>query len=281
MSKTGINIDPNQWGVVPKEAAFWQLVAAAGYQFAYLRLTKGDKLNQTWAASANDFLDYARYAKDQGIETGLIHVFDPKVDGAKQADCFSSIARRLRRGYKIPAEGVLLEWYPQTPTIWLEAFGFAEEIRENLETMLRAWKLLQLPTPRLAFTLDYFQSADLHLVPGIAQCPIWIIDHSESSQTTGKPPIPKLWKAPELWQQKSDLILSNTWVGKNVAFGNTIPDVKRPGSGIPVRPVLKMGTIAVFLGLGVLAKWISKQPKVPPERASSRSHFFDPLYPGI
>jgi hypothetical protein len=281
VSKTGIDIDTNQWGVVPKEAAFWGLVAAAGHQFAYLRLTKGDKLNQTWAVSANDFLDYGRYGKDAGLEMGLIHVFDPSVDGARQTDCFNSLVRKLRRGYKIPVQGTLMEWYTQAPTIWLELHGFAESIRENLDKMLRMWKLLQLPTPRLAFSLEYFQAAELHRVPGVAECSLWIIDPSESSLRTGKPPIPKLWKAPQLWQQKDDLLISDTWVGKNLAFGNAIPTTKKPGGGSMIAPLLKLGPLAVFLGLGVLAKWMSKQPKSSPERTPRYTLFHDPLDPTL
>jgi lysozyme len=163
MSSRLPGIDVSHWqGVIA-----WDRVKEAGYQFAYLKATDGDKI-----ADSHFQLNW-RASKDAGVLRGAYHFFRPGADFEAQFRNFTGV---------VEPDGELLP-----PCLDLEVGPMDSLELESALSWLDAVERFYGVTP--VVYCDRSLRDKLAAVPRFNAYPLWIADYS-----TIEPPLWKFWQ---------------------------------------------------------------------------------------
>jgi len=243
--RDGIDVTPCNW-ISARTWSFWKLVKDQHFDFAYVRITRGDShcgtLRSSLQVEFNPYLDYGRQGREAGLEMGLIHTFNPKVDGAKQASFFANTINVMRTSPLAPlTRRRLRDYFTQKPTIWLEETGDPDQVQRGLVAFLKQWALLNQDPPRLAMSAPYAATNGINGIPNISAYPLWVLDSTGDKH----PVLPSAWPKADLWQKVRLAPVSGQMVGINQSTNRAIPMpiIKFPSLGIT--PKLLLGAAAI------------------------------------
>ena len=268
----GLDVTPCNWSF--GSWGFWKLVADHQFKWAYLRITHGDEHCGSLVRGSNlqfaPYLIYGRQGIAASLKMGLIHTFDPKVDGAKQASFFSTVINTMRiSASPRPDRGRLVDYFKLPPVIWLDEPGDTKQVQTGLTAFLNQWKLMGQVPPRLAMSAEYAATKGINSIPGIAAYELWVLDRSGVEH----PAIPDAWvnlqSKIKYWQVEENTPIAGQMVGVSWAVQSALklPEIKLPSFGIQSKLLM----LAAFVGVVL---YVNKQGRIT-ERAESVYGAFD------
>ncbi len=183
----------------------WELVAGAGYAFAYVKATEGvDSPDPA-------FPDHWQRLRQAGLHRGAYHFYVTEDDPEEQARFFLETVEH-RPGDLVPAVDVEVLGHGTKP-------GLVDRLRTFLDRVQA-----ELGVRPLIYTSPKFW--DAHLGPGFDEHPLWVAEYGVDA-----PRVPEGWSRWTLWQWKDDHDVPG--VEKDADVSRLHPQVPLEGLVIP------------------------------------------------